>query len=81
MAFKYDVQVCLGSLPKIQNRNLKVQIMRAFAEGAERAGARTIVNQTTTAITMYSGYNANSGSNGAAYDTEVGFVHFIGDLA
>jgi len=45
MAFKYDVQVCLGSLPKIQNRNLKVQIMRAFAEGAERAGAKVIVTE------------------------------------
>jgi hypothetical protein len=45
MAFNYDVQVCLGSLPKIRNHNLKVQIMRAFAEGAERAGARTIVTE------------------------------------
>src|SRR5210317_1633644 len=45
MAFKYDVQVCLGTLPKIKNHNLKVKIMRAFAEGAERAGARAIVTE------------------------------------
>ena len=49
--------------------------------GVGITGARLIASQTTTAITMYSGYNANSGSNGAAYDTEVGFVHFMGDLA
>lgn len=45
MSFNYDVQVCLGTLPKIKNHNLKVQIMRAFAEGAERAGARVIVTE------------------------------------
>ena len=45
MAFDYDVQVCLGTLPKIKNHNLKVQIMRAFAEGAERAGARVLVTE------------------------------------
>jgi hypothetical protein len=40
MVYDYDVAVYLGSLPKIANHNLKVQLMRAFAEGAERAGAR-----------------------------------------
>jgi hypothetical protein len=40
MAYDYDVAVYLGSLPKIANHNLKVQLMRAFAEGAKRAGAR-----------------------------------------
>ena len=40
MAYDYDVAVYLGSLPKIANHNLKVQVMRAFADGATRAGAR-----------------------------------------
>ena len=40
MAYDYDVAVYLGSLPKIANHNLKVQLMQAFAEGAKRAGAR-----------------------------------------
>lgn len=38
----YDVAVYLGSLPKIKNHNLKVQVMRAFAQGARAAGARVI---------------------------------------
>lgn len=42
MTYDYDVAVCLGSLPKIKNHNLKVQVMRAFAEGARRSGARVI---------------------------------------
>ena len=45
MAFDYDVQVCLGTLPKIKNHNLKVQIMRAFADGAKCAGARVLVTE------------------------------------
>jgi hypothetical protein len=49
--------------------------------GVAITGARIIDDQTTSRITMYSGYNANSGSNGSAYDTEVGFVQFMGDLA
>lgn len=40
MTFEYDVAVYLGTLPKIQNHNLKVQIMKAFAEGAQSVGAR-----------------------------------------
>jgi hypothetical protein len=43
MAFDYDVAVYMGSLPKIKNHNLKVQIMRAFAEGATKQGARVFV--------------------------------------
>lgn len=43
MAYDYDVAVYMGSLPKIKNHNLKVQIMQAFAEGAKRAGARVFV--------------------------------------
>ena len=49
--------------------------------GVAISGARTIDDQTTSRITMYSGYNSNTGSGGAAIDTEVGFVHFMGDLA
>lgn len=45
MAFDYDVAVYLGSLPKIKNHNLKVQVMRAFAQGAKAVGARTIVQE------------------------------------
>ena len=40
MTYDYDVAVYLGSLPKIKNHNLKVQLMQAFAEGAKRSGAR-----------------------------------------
>ena len=43
MVYDYDVAVCLGSLPKIKNHNLKVQVMRAFAEGAANVGARVKV--------------------------------------
>lgn len=46
----YDVAVYLGTLPKIQNHNLKVQIMRAFAEGAQAAGARVIVKEDRTLV-------------------------------
>jgi hypothetical protein len=45
MTYDYDVHVALGSLPKIQNHNLKVQVMRAFADGAKRAGARALVTE------------------------------------
>lgn len=38
----YDVAVYLGSLPKIKNHNLKVQVMLAFAEGARKSGARVL---------------------------------------
>lgn len=45
MTYDYDVAVYLGSLPKIKNHNLKVQIMRAFGEGAKHAGARVLVTE------------------------------------
>ena len=41
----YDVVVYLGSLPRIQNHNIKVQVMRAFAEGAKRCGVRVLVDE------------------------------------
>ena len=39
----YDVVVYLNTLPKIKNHNIKVQVMRAFAEGAAKCGARWLV--------------------------------------
>lgn len=36
----YDVAVYFGTLPKIKNHNLKVQVLKAFGEGAQSAGAR-----------------------------------------
>jgi hypothetical protein len=44
MTWDYDVVVYLGSLPKIRNHNIKVQIMRAFGEGAAKFGARVLVD-------------------------------------
>jgi len=65
MAFDYDVAVYMGSLPKIQNHKLKVQLMQAFANGAERAGARvyigdlkrTMVNARLAVIIGWVGMN------------------------
>ena len=34
-----DVNIYLGSLPKIKNHNIKLDVMRAFAEGAKQCGA------------------------------------------
>lgn len=44
MPYDYDVAVYLGSLPKIRNHNLKVRVMRAFAEGAKKCGARVYID-------------------------------------
>jgi len=43
MSWDYDVAVYMGSLPKIKNHNLKVQIMHAFAEGAKLQGAKVYI--------------------------------------
>lgn len=40
----YDVVVYLATLPKIQNHNIKIQIMRAFGQGAIKAGARVLID-------------------------------------
>jgi len=45
MTWDYDVVVYLSSLPKIRNHNIKVQIMRAFADGARQCGARVLVDE------------------------------------
>jgi len=37
----YDVAVYLSSLPRIADRNRKVEVLRAFAQGASVAGANT----------------------------------------
>ena len=51
----YDVVVYLGTLPKIKNHNIKVQVMRAFGEGAARCGVRcwlTIIYKTENYTTQ-----------------------------
>ena len=40
----YDVVVYLGTLPKIRNHNIKVQVMRAFGTGAAKCGVRCLVD-------------------------------------
>ena len=39
----YDVVVYLSSLPRIADRHRKVQVLKAFAEGARNAGARVLI--------------------------------------
>lgn len=39
----YDVVVYLSSLPRIADRNRKVEVLQAFAQGATAAGARTLL--------------------------------------
>lgn len=39
----YDVAVYLSSLPRIADRNRKVEVLKAFADGAAKAGANTIL--------------------------------------
>jgi len=39
----YDVVVYLSSLPRIADRNRKVEVLRAFAEGAQAQGARVLI--------------------------------------
>jgi hypothetical protein len=39
----YDVVVYLSSLPRIADRNRKVEVLRAFAAGAESQGARVLI--------------------------------------
>ncbi len=53
--------------------------MKGIGVGVD--GADNINSQTTSALQMFSNYGANSGSNGGADDTKVGFVSFLGDLA
>ena len=39
----HDVAVYLSSLPRIADRNRKVDVLTAFAQGAQVAGASTIL--------------------------------------
>lgn len=39
----YDVAVYLSSLPRIADRNRKVEVLRAFAQGSAAAGANTLI--------------------------------------
>lgn len=45
---KYDIAVCLGTLPKIKNHDRKVRILNDFADGARANGARVIVTTDKT---------------------------------
>jgi len=49
----YDVVVYVSTLPKIKNHNIKVQIMRAFGEGAINAGARVLVDDNINNRQIY----------------------------
>ena len=53
MSWDYDVVVYLNTLPKIKNHNIKVQIMRAFAEGAIKSGARCLISESVTDRKLY----------------------------
>lgn len=39
----YDVVVYLSSLPRISDRNRKIEVLKAFAEGAQAQGARVLI--------------------------------------
>lgn len=43
MALPYDVVVYLSSLPRIADRNRKIEVLHAFAQGARAQGARVLV--------------------------------------
>ena len=43
MASPYDVVVYLSSLPRIADRNRKIEVLHAFARGAQAQGARVLV--------------------------------------
>lgn len=43
MASPYDVVVYLSSLPRIADRNRKIEVLHAFARGAQAHGARVLV--------------------------------------
>jgi len=45
----YDVVVYLSSLPRISDRNRKVEVLRAFVTGAQAQGAR-VLTQTQTQV-------------------------------
>ena len=45
----YDVAVYLSSLPRIADHNRKVEVLRAFAQGARATGAR-VIEQTNRDI-------------------------------
>ena len=53
----------------------------AYGVGVAISGAGTAVSMTTSAIRLYSNYNANASSNGAAVDHNINLLNFMGDLA
>jgi hypothetical protein len=46
----YDVVVYLSSLPRIADRNRKVEVLRAFAEGAQQRGAKVLVQTANQVV-------------------------------
>lgn len=46
----YDVVVYLSSLPRIADRNRKVEVLRAFAQGAQAQGARVLIQSQPQVI-------------------------------
>jgi len=53
----------------------------AYGVGVAISGAGTAVSMTTSAIRLYSNYNANASSNGASVDHNINLLNFMGDLA
>jgi hypothetical protein len=46
----YDVVVYLSSLPRIADRNRKVEVLKAFAAGAQTQGARVMIQTETQVV-------------------------------
>ena len=53
----------------------------AYGVGVAVSGAGTAILMTTSAIRLYSNYNATSTSNGASVDHNLNLLNFMGDLA
>jgi hypothetical protein len=46
----YDVVVYLSSLPRIADRNRKVEVLKAFAQGAQSQGARVLIQTESRVV-------------------------------
>jgi len=53
----------------------------AYGVGVAIAGSGTAILMTTSAIRLYSNYNASSTSNGGGVDHNLNLLNFMGDLA
>ena len=52
-----------------------------YGVGVAISSGGTAVSMTTSAIRLYSNYNASSSSDGAAWDNQINLLNFMGDLA